>query len=224
MDTTATHRHGSHTRRRRESAWGGSAAGIGAALALLAACLAALALAGCTGDGGDESGSGGESPPAATSAAGDSGDTVSNRNTNGAATPLDSSANDALAGAAPLDLASWTAEPTIEAGALTAEGTLAQGALLFDPQGGEGYAFAVYYKGHAEPMVVLLPDLGPMFSWQTTHTIAPTDHEIEGPAFRFRAYSPLFMDVGAGDLELRLYGFDPSGAPAILAARDIAVR
>ncbi len=228
MNATGTQRHGSGTglsgtvRPRRPIDTARLRRATRTGLTLIAACVAALALAGCTGDG--DSGDGVESPPGATADASDSGGTVSNQNANGAATPLDSSANDALAGAAPLDIADWTVEPVIEAGALTAEGTLEPGAILFNPMGDEGYAFAVHYKGQDEPLVVLLPDLGPLYSWDTTLTIAPTKHEIEGTAFWFRAYSPLFMDVGPGDLELRLFGFDASGEPAVLAVREIAVR
>ena len=72
-------------------------------------------------------------------------------------------------------------------------------------------------------MVELLPDLGPMFVWDTFLTVAPTEMEIEGASFKIRAYSPLFMDVGPGDLELRVYGYDQSGADALLAVQDIEV-
>ena len=63
-----------------------------------------------------------------------------------------------------------------------------------------------------------------MLTWETTHTVASMEHEFEGASFRFTAYSPLFMDVGPGDLELRVYGTDGSGADAVLAVADIKVQ
>ena len=200
---------------------------------------AAASPAGGSGaDSGSSSADSSDSDDAGDSGADDSGgssgdadddasDTVSNVNQNpsGAGPDLDTSMNDALVGAAPLDLATWTVEPTLSPGELVAEGTLEAGAVLFFPAFGEGYAFAVHYIGQEEPLVVLLPDLGPLEQWRTDLTVAPTEHEIEGPSFRLRAYSPLFMDVGdPTGLELRLYGFDASGEPALLAAREIVAR
>ena len=179
----------------------------------------------------DSDDSGGASSGDAVSASDDDNDddasgTVSNQNQNpdGDGPDLDTSMNDALAGAASLDLATWVVEPAITSpGELVFEGRLAAGALLFDPQGGEGYAFAVFYGDHDEPMVVLLPDLGPFEQWRTDLTIAPTEHEIEAQSFRVRAYSPLFMDVGnPTELHLRVYGFDASGQPGLLAVHEIA--
>ena len=115
-------------------------------------------------------------------------------------TAFDSSRNDALFGAEPLDVVTWSVEPTISPGALEAAGTLSGGAMLFDPTvDGEGASFAVYYKDHNEPMVLLLPNLGPMYIWDTNHTVAEMDYEFEGSSFTIRAYSPLFMDVGPDD-------------------------
>ena len=136
---------------------------------------AAASPAGGSGaDSGSSSADSSDSDDAGDSGADDSGgssgdadddasDTVSNVNQNpsGAGPDLDTSMNDALVGAAPLDLATWTVEPTLSPGELVAEGTLEAGAVLFFPAFGEGYAFAVHYIGQEEPLVVLLPDLGP---------------------------------------------------------------
>ena len=138
--------------------------------------------------------------------------------------PFDGSRNVALAAADPLQVVRWTVKPSISAGELVAEGELEQGAALFFPQDGDGSAFSVFYKGHEESMVELLPDLGPMRIWDTFLTVAPTEMEIEGSKFRVRAYSPLFMDVGPTDLEMRVYGYDESGADALLAVEDIDAR
>ena len=154
----------------------------------------------------------------------DSGGTASQQNPGDEGTPFDNSRNVALFGTEPLDAVTWTVEPVITPGELVAEGVLEQGAILFDPTvDGEGSGFSVFYKGHEESMVELLPDLGPMFVWDTFQTVAPTEMEIEGASFKIRAYSPLFMDVGPGDLELRVYGYDQSGADALLAIREVKV-
>ena len=150
--------------------------------------------------------------------------TVSNVNPGGEGMLFDNSRNVALFGAEPLNAVQWTVGPVITPGELVAEGVLEQGAILFNPMvDGEGAGFSVFYKGHEEAMVELLPDLGPMFVWDTFQTVAPTEMEIEGASFKIRAYSPLFMDVGPGDLELRVYGYDQSGADALLAVQDIEV-
>ncbi len=139
-------------------------------------------------------------------------------------TGIDVSRNDALAGAEPLDAITWNAGPAIIDGALEAEGVLAQGATLFDPiVDGEGAGFIVYYKVNPEPLALLLPDLGPTQIWETDHTVAEMEHEVEGSSFSFTAYSPLFMDVGPGDLELRAFGYDGSGNDAVLAVSPVAV-
>lgn len=155
---------------------------------------------------------------------GDSGGTASNQNPNGEGMPFDNSRNVALFGAEPLDIVRWTAGPTAGGGELVAEGVLTQDAVIFNPTvDGEGSGFSVFYKGHEESMVELLPALGPMSVWDTFQTVAETEMEIEGLNFSIRAYSPLFMDVGPGDLELRVYGYDQSGADALLAVMDIKV-
>ena len=135
---------------------------------------------------------------------------------------FDDQRSPALIDAPSLDAVQWTVEPTISAGALVAEGVLHQGATLFNPQLGEGSPFSVYYKGFREPLVELLPDLGSRHVWDTSLTVAYMEFELAGTAFRLRAYSPLFMDVGGpSQLELRVFGLDPSGADALLAVRDI---
>ena len=88
---------------------------------------------------------------------------------------------------------------------------------------GEGVAFVVYFKGVKEPLLLLLPDPGPTRVWETGHTVASMEHESEGTSFEFRAYSPLFMDVGPSDLDLRVFGFDAGGAEALLAVHVISV-
>ncbi len=150
--------------------------------------------------------------------------TVSRQNPGFEGTSFDFSVNDPLQDADPLDLVSWTVEPTISAGALEAEGNVEDGANIFNPMfDGEGAGFAVYFKGNDEPMVVLLPDLGPTRIWETDLTVADMEHEYEAGEFTFRAYSPLFMDVGPSDLEMRVFGYLSDGSHAVLAARDIAV-
>ena len=135
---------------------------------------------------------------------------------------FDDQRSPALIDAPSLDAVQWTVAPTVGAGELVAEGVLQQGVMLFDPQNGEGSAFSIYYKGSREPMVEVLPDLGPMYIWDTDLTVATMDFELEGTSFKLRAYSPLFMDVGSpSQLELRVFGFDQSGADALLAVRDI---
>ena len=67
------------------------------------------------------------------------------------------------------------------------------------------------------------PDLGPTQIWGSDYTIAPTELEIEGSSFSIRAYSPLFMDVGPSDLEIRLFGLDANRADALLAIEPVGV-
>ena len=154
----------------------------------------------------------------------DSDGAVSRENPGGEGSLFDNSRNIALFGVKPLNAVTWTVEPVITPGELVAEGMLEQGLVIFNPMvDGEGSGFSVFYKGHEESLVELLPDLGPMFVWDTFQTVAPTEMEIEGPSFKIRAYSPLFMDVGPGDLELRVYGYDQSGADALLAIQDVKV-
>ncbi len=137
-------------------------------------------------------------------------------------TGFDSSRNDALFDAEPLNAVTWSVEPTISAGALDAAGTLSGGAMLFNPMvDGEGAGFIVYFGDFTEPMALLLPDLGPMYVWDSEHTIAPMEHEFEGSSFTIRAYSPLFMDVGPGDLVIRVFGVDGDGNDALLAVAPV---
>ena len=146
-------------------------------------------------------------------------------------TGIDVSRNNALAGADPLDVVNWTSEPAIEGSALSTHGVLDHGYTLFNPMvDGEGAGFIVYYKGNPEPLALLLPDLGPTHIWETDHTVATMEHEFEGESlFSFTAYSPLFMDVGPGDLELRVFGYDSTSGDdrnikdALLAVIPVAV-
>ena len=151
-------------------------------------------------------------------------DTVSRENPGFTGTAFDAARNLALSGAQPLNAVTWNMRPAISGGALEASGILDEGVSLFDPKvDGEGAGFIVYYKGVEEPLVLLLPDLGPTQIWESDHTIAPMELEIEGPSFTFRAYSPLFMDVGPSDLEIRLFGLDANGADALLVIEPVGV-
>lgn len=159
-----------------------------------------------------------------SSKGGDNSDAVSfsNPNPGGEGLSLNSEANRAAADSDALNLITWTEPPTLSPGELTGAGTVGGGARLFDPQSpNEGAAFEVYYAGHDDPMVALLPDLGPMNLWQTDHTVAEMDWEMEGGKFSFRAYSPLFMDSDPSNLELRVYGYDADANPALLAISPI---
>ena len=128
----------------------------------------------------------------------------------------------ALENAASIDAVTWTVEPVIKAGALDAAGALAPNTRLSEPMNGEGSAFSVYYDGHDEALVELLPDLGPMRIWDTDATVAPTEFELAGGAFTIRAYSPLFMDMGSpSELELRVWGYDQAGQEVLLSVRRI---
>ena len=177
------------------------------------------------GDGGSDPGDSGDAGTAGDSGGGSSDDgAVSRENPGFAGTAFDSSRNDALADAEPLDAVTWVVAPSAGGGALEAKGVLRDGATLFNPMvDGEGAGFIVYFTGVPEPLVLLLPDLGPMQIWETDHTVAAMEHEFEGDSFEFRAYSPLFMDVGPSDLELRVFGYDASGADALLAVQPISV-
>ncbi len=132
------------------------------------------------------------------------------------------SQNEALRGAEPLNLVDWTQLPTLSLGALDASGVLEDGTVLFDPTVGEGAAFAIYHVNYDdEPMLVILPNLGPMSIWDTDLTVAEMDYEFEAESFTFTAYSPLFFDATPSDLKLHVYGFDSDGNPALLAVSDI---
>ncbi len=149
-------------------------------------------------------------------------DVVSRENPGFLGAAFDEPANSALFGAEALDLVNWTEPPAIVDAALVGAGELQQDANLFAPSVGEGAAFMVFYKGHEEPMVALLPDLGPMMIWETDHTVAEMEYELAGTEFSFRAYSPLFMDTpGPGELELHTYGFDEKAQPAVLSIVEI---
>ncbi len=165
------------------------------------------------GDDGSDSGY--------SSSSGDD-DVVAYENPGFIGVPFDGSRNDALVGAQPLDVVTWTVEPTASFGSLEAEGVLGDGATLFNPNvDGEGAGFIIYFKDFLEPMVLLLPDLGPLYIWETDETVAPTELEVEGGSFTLRAYSPLFMDVGPGDLTIRLFGYDGNGEDALLGVRPV---
>lgn len=148
----------------------------------------------------------------------DAADTVSFENPGGTPVPLATASNPGMA-AAPAGDIEWTAAPTLSQWELSAEGILPEGAVLFEPMAEEDAAFAVYYKGHTEPMVVLLPDLGPMHVWDTDETIATMEMEAEGRRFEFTAASPLFGD--AGNLELHVRGYNAEGEAGILAVVPI---
>ena len=174
---------------------------------------------------GDDSGNGnGDANGQAGASQSSSSDGVAsfaNPNPDGNGITLNSAPNEALKDAKPLDIVTWNKPPTLSMWELYAEGEIQNGGGLFDPTQGEGSAFSLYYKGHDESLVELLPDLGPMMMWLTDLTVAPTEWEVEGGKFSFRAYSPLFMDSDPSNLELRVYGYDGDGDPAVLAIADI---
>ena len=118
-------------------------------------------------------------------------------------------------------LITWTQLPTFTRWRLDAAGQLQDGVSLVDWELEKAPAFAVYYKGHSEPLAVLLPDLPVGQQWETRQTIAPTDFEQDGTAFSIRASSPLFGDTG-GNLELHAFGYDSEGNAVTLAV--IAIR
>ena len=212
----------------------------GRVLAVLLAALfvGALAAAGCADDSGSsEDSSSAQSPPSqpspvkgegvassasapSQSAGADSVVSAVNQNPSGAGPELDYSRNAALRNATPLDAVDWTTPPIVGGGELSGAGQIAQGTDLFEPMIGDGAAFAVYYPGHDDPMVALLPDLGPMEIWNTNHTVADMEWEREATSFTFRAYSPLFMDAG-DELELHVFGYDPDGNDALLSVTKI---
>ena len=116
------------------------------------------------------------------------------------------------------DAIGWTVRPVIEDGALTAQGTVAAEMRLSDPMAGEPPAFMVHFGDNTEVLLVLLPDLAPTYIWDTDYTVAPTDFEQQDGQFTLRAYSPLFMDVGAGDYRLVVWGYDADGQRVVLSA------
>ena len=203
-------------------------------LAVLFVCLAAVTVTslGCGDNASSASDSGVEDDPgdadggqSSASSSDDDDQVVSRENPGLTGTSFDDQRSPALIDAQSLDAVRWTVAPAISDGALVAEGVLQGDATLFTPMLGEGSAFSVYYKGSREPLVELLPDLGPLQIWDTLHTVAPTEFELEGTSFRIRAYSPLFMDVGSpSQLELRVFGFDKSGADSLLSVQDVNAR
>ena len=116
------------------------------------------------------------------------------------------------------DAIGWTVRPVIEDGVMIATGTVAQGLRLSDPMAGEPPAFMVHFGDNTEVLLVLLPDLAPTYIWDTDHTVAPTDFEQQDGQFTLRAYSPLFMDVGAGDYRLVVWGYDADDQRVVLSA------
>lgn len=147
---------------------------------------------------------------------------VSNTNQVTGGYAFDWSENQALKDADPLNVITWESGPTLGLGELYGEATINEDALLFSPMLGEGAALAVYHVNYdSEPMIVLLPSLGPTMIWETDLTVAEMDYEIDGQTLSFRAYSPLFFDGNASDIKLRVYGYDADNTPALLAISDI---
>ena len=199
---------------------------LNAALVTLAAVFVIGGAAAC-GDSGAVDGIGGSAKPSNSGidapANGDGSDGgVSYANPNGQGVNFQDTRSPALENAASIDAVTWTLEPAIRAGALEAAGALTPNARLSEPMNGEGSAFSVYYDGHDEALVEILPDLGPMQIWDTDATVAPTEFELAGSAFTIRAYSPLFLDVGTpSELELRVWGYDQAGQEVLLSVRRI---
>ena len=160
--------------------------------------------------------------PAETNGGGEDDDTVSNENQITGGYAFDWSENQALKDAVPLNVVTWESGPTLGLGELYGEATINDDAILFAPMLGEGAALAVYHVNYdSEPMLVLLPSLGPTMIWETDLTVAEMDYEIDGQTFTFRAYSPLFFDGNAADIKLRVYGYDTNNTPSLLAISDI---
>ena len=135
----------------------------------------------------------------------------------------------ALEQATSIDAVTWTAGPKIKDSTLEATGTPAQGVKLFDPlrEGNrDSPAFSVYYVGHTESLVELVPNLPEGQCWKTTVTIASTEIGTpEGagdPGFTITASSPLFRDVVGSELELRVWGTDAGGTEVLLSKVSIA--
>ena len=140
---------------------------------------------------------------------------------NPGATPVQASFPTAIPPtASPEGIITWTKKPSFSEWTLTAAGQLQDGYSLVDWREERAPAFAVYYKGHTEPLAVLLPDLPLGQMWETDQTVAPTFFEMAGPAFSIEAHSPLFGDTG-GNLELHAFGYDSEGNQAVLAVITI---
>ena len=160
--------------------------------------------------------------PEETNGSGEDDDTVSNENQVSGGYSFDWSENQALKDADPLNVITWESGPTLGLGELYGEATINDDAIPFEPMLGEGAALAVYHVNYdSEPMIVLLPSLGPTMIWETNLTVAEMDYEIDGQTFTFRAYSPLFFDGNPADIKLRVYGYDTNNTPALLAISDI---
>ena len=179
-------------------------------------------------DAGHSSSSDSDSSSAADSASDsgssssdDSDDVVAFTNPGGEDVLLDTSVNATLANSQPLGVITWTVGPAVSPGELVAEGIVQGGTRLFEPINGESSAFSIYFKDYDEVLLELLPDLGPMHIWQTDATVAETDWEVEGNNFKIRAYSPLLMDIDTSLYELRVFGYDAAGQPALLAVAEI---
>ena len=131
-----------------------------------------------------------------------------------------------LAQAQSSELVTWTEAPEIDpgAGTLAAAGILEQGATLFDPLPGDSpAAFSVHYAGHQDSLVELISDRPAGECWQIPATVtpAPLDLTRADDSFALTASSPLFRGVDGGELELRAWGIDADGQPALLAATRV---
>ncbi len=152
---------------------------------------------------------------------GEDDDTVSNTNQIAGGYTFDWSENQAFKDAEPLNIITWESGPTLGLGELYGEATINDDAIPFEPMLGEGAALAIYHVNYdSEPMLVLLPNLGPTMVWETDLTVAEMDYEIDGQTLTFRAYSPLLFDINSADIKLRIYGYD-NNAPSLLAISDI---
>lgn len=152
---------------------------------------------------------------------GEDDDTVSNTNQIAGSYAFDWTENQALKDAEPLNIITWVSGPTLGLGELYGEATINDDAILFQPMLGEGAALAIYHVNYdSEPMLVLLPDLGPTMIWETDLTVAEMDYEVDGQTLTFRAYSPLLFDINSADIKLRIYGYD-NNTPSLLAISDI---
>ena len=132
-----------------------------------------------------------------------------------------------LAQAQSSELVTWTEAPTIDpsSGTLSAAGTLKPGATLFDPLAGNSpAAFSVHYAGRQDSLVELVPDRPAGECWQIPATVTPAPLTLthDGDSFALTASSPLFRDV-AGAVELRAWGTNADGQPALLGSHPIAV-
>lgn len=188
-------------------------------LTVLAVILLACILAGCDHQpqSGDRSANGGRSSTAPAD------QPVGIANPGFTQVPLANGRNQTPDGATSADAVRWTTMPIIHDGALIAAGTLEPGVRLSEPMNDEPSAFSVYYGRNDEVLVELLPDLGPMHTWDTDATVAPSEFELQGDEFTIRAYSPLFMDAGPSDLLLRVWGYDETESRVLLSVHPVGV-